>query len=118
LIRGLARTIIEPELPQTLEARMARNCELITLVGEIDMTRAAELRAAVATYQESPSDDAQVDMSRVSFCGSEGVEFLAALLEAARTKAGTVTVINANDAVQRLLKICGLDDSLHQQRHY
>jgi anti-sigma B factor antagonist len=92
--------------------------ELITLVGEIDMTRAAELRSAVEAFRESPSDSARVDMSEVSFCGGEGVEFLVRLLEAARTRAGTVTVINANDAVQRLFKICGLDDSIHLERNY
>jgi anti-anti-sigma factor len=97
---------------------MTGDRDLITLVGEIDMTRSAELRAAVAAFRESPSDDAQVDMSGVSFCGSEGIDFLTGLLEAARAKAGTVTVINANGAVQRLFKICGLDDSIHQERNY
>jgi anti-sigma B factor antagonist len=106
------------ELPQTLEARVPRDCELIALVGEIDMTRAAELRAAVEAYRRSQSGDARVDMSEVSFCGSEGVEFLVELLEAARTKVGTVTVINANEAVQRLFKVCGVDDSIRQERNY
>jgi anti-anti-sigma factor len=109
---------MQVELPQTLEARVPRDCELIALVGEIDMTRAAELRASVEAYRESPSDHARVDMSEVSFCGSEGDEFLVGLLEAARAKVGTVTVINANDAVQRLFKICGIDGSIHQERNY
>jgi anti-sigma B factor antagonist len=97
---------------------MPHGVELITLVGEIDMTRAAELRSAVEAYRESPSDSVRVDMSGVSFCGGEGVEFLVRLLEAARTRGGAVTVINANDAVQRLFKICGLDDSIHLERNY
>jgi anti-sigma B factor antagonist len=108
---------MQVELPQTLEARVPRDCELIALVGEIDMTRAAELRAAVEAYRRSQSDNARVDMSEVTFCGSEGVEFLVGLLEAARTKVGTVTLINANDAVQHLIKICGLGDLIHQQHH-
>jgi hypothetical protein len=29
-----------------------------------------------------------------------------------------VTVTNANDAVQRLFKICGVDDSIRQERNY
>jgi anti-sigma B factor antagonist len=94
-----------------------RDSELITLVGEIDMARAAEQRTAVEAYRESHLDNALVDMSEVSFCGSEGVEFLVGLLEAARTKVGTVTLINANDAVQHLIKICGLGDLIHQQHH-
>ena len=55
---------------------MAHDCELVTLVGEIDLTRSAELRSVVQAYVESRSVDAVVDMSEVSFCGSEGIEFL------------------------------------------
>jgi anti-anti-sigma regulatory factor len=71
---------MQVELPQTLEACVPRDCELIALVGEIDMTRAAELRAAVEAYRRSQSGDARVDMSEVSFCGSEDVEFLVSCL--------------------------------------
>ncbi len=79
---------------------MAHDGEMITLVGEIDMAR---------------SVDAVVDMSAVSFCGSEGIEFLDGLLECARSKLGTVTVINASDAVQRLIKVCGLDGAIRHE---
>jgi anti-anti-sigma factor len=93
---------------------VARDCELVKLVGEIDLTRSAELRSVVQAYVESRSVDAVVDMSEVSFCGSEGIEFLGGLLKGARSKAGTVTVINASDPVQRLIKICRLDDTIRQ----
>ena len=53
-------------------------------------------------------------MSEVSFCGTEGIEFLVGLLKGAQPNGGTVTVINPSDAVQRLIKICGLDDSIRQ----
>jgi hypothetical protein len=39
--------------------------ELITLVGEIDLTRSVELLAAVQAYLESRSVDAAVEMSEV-----------------------------------------------------
>ncbi len=93
---------------------MAHDCELVTLVGEIDLTRSAELSSVVQAYVESRSVDAVVDMSEVSFCGSEGIELLGGLLKGARSKAGTVTVIHASDPVQRLIKICRLDDSIRQ----
>ena len=93
---------------------MAQDGELITLVGEIDMARTAELRALVQAHAESRSIDAVVDMSEVSFCGTEGIEFLLGLLKGAQPNGGTVTVINPSDAVQRLIKICGLDDSIRQ----
>ena len=53
-------------------------------------------------------------MSEVSFCGTEGIEFLVGLIKGAQTSGGAVTVINPSDAVQRLIKICGLDDSIRQ----
>jgi anti-anti-sigma factor len=93
---------------------MAYEGKLITLVGEIDMARSAELRTVLRAYAESRSVDAVVDMSDVRFCGSEVIEFLAGMLECARSRDGTVTVINVSDAVQRLFKICGLDDSIRQ----
>jgi anti-anti-sigma factor len=96
---------------------MVHDCELITLVGEIDMARSAELRTAVQAYAASRSVHAVVDMSLVCFCGSEGIEFLDELLECARSRNGTVTVINASDTAQRLIKICGLDDSIRQEHH-
>ncbi len=94
---------------------MAHDGEMITLVGDIDMARSVELRRLVQAYVESRSVDAVVDMSAVSFCGSEGIEFLDELLECARSKIGTVTVINASDAVQRLIKVCGLDGAIRQE---
>jgi anti-sigma B factor antagonist len=88
---------------------MAENCELITLVGEIDMTRSEELSGAFASFCASPSAHALVDLSDVSFFGSEGVGFLARLAQEARSRAGTVTLINPDDAVTRLIEITGLD---------
>jgi hypothetical protein len=36
-----------------------------------------------------------------------------ALLNGARSKVGTVTVLNPSDA-QRLIRVCGLDDAIRQ----
>ena len=47
-------------LPQTPEAPMADDCELITLVGEIDMTRTVELRNVMVAFRESASVHALV----------------------------------------------------------
>jgi anti-sigma B factor antagonist len=96
---------------------MAKDGDLITLAGEIDMARSGELRSLVQAYAESPSVNAVVDMAAVDFCGSEGIDFLAGLVDCARSKIGTVTVVNASDAVQRLIKICGLDDTIRQAHH-
>jgi anti-sigma B factor antagonist len=96
---------------------MSEDYALITLVGEIDLTRCTELRRAVEAYRQSRSTHAVVDMSAVSFCGSEGAHFLASLLQAAERKVGTVTLLNASDPVRRLMAICNLDDDLiHRDR--
>lgn len=55
---------------------MSNGCELITLVGEIDMARSEELDSVLATFRESRSVHAIVDMTEVGFCGSEGVHLL------------------------------------------
>jgi anti-sigma B factor antagonist len=94
---------------------MAVDCELITLVGEIDMVRTEELRTAVEAFRVSPAPNVEVDVSGVTFCGSEGVGFLARLAHEARTKSGTVTVLDPDAAVTRLIEISGLDGLIHSR---
>jgi anti-sigma B factor antagonist len=89
---------------------MADDRELITLVGEIDMTRSAELRTAVEVFRDSSATDAVVDVSDVSFFGSEGIGFLVRLFMEVQTRAGTVTLLNPSAATIRLIAITGLDD--------
>jgi anti-anti-sigma factor len=89
---------------------MADDAEVITLVGEIDMTRSAELRTAVEGFRNSSATDVVVDVSGVSFFGSEGVGFLVRLFMEAKNRGGTVTVHNPSAAVIRLISITGLDE--------
>jgi anti-anti-sigma factor len=89
---------------------MADQCELITLVGEIDMTRTAELRTAIEAFRDSSASDAVVDVAGVSFFGSDGVGFLVRLFMEAKNRGGTVTLLNPSAAIIRLISISGLDE--------
>jgi anti-sigma B factor antagonist len=94
---------------------MMDDCELITLVGEIDMVRSAELREAAETFRLSSSANVVVDVSEVSFFGSEGIGFLVSLYKAVTERAGTVTLLDPDAAILRLIAICGLDGVIHSR---
>jgi anti-sigma B factor antagonist len=97
---------------------VANDCVLITLAGEFDMTRVAELQSSVEGFADSPAVHVVVDLSDVTFLGSEGIAFVARLCRLARGREGTVTLINATRTVVRALEICGLTDMVQQERHY
>jgi anti-sigma B factor antagonist len=96
---------------------MART-ELITLSGEIDMTRVSDLSAAVTLFDASDAADAVVDLTDVTFFGSEGVGLLARLHRIALDRQGSVTLINPNRNVLRVVEICGLLDLVGVERRF
>jgi anti-anti-sigma factor len=89
---------------------MADDAEVITLVGEVDMSRSAELRTAVDAFRNSSATDVVVDVAGVSFFGSEGIGFLVRLFMEAKNRGGTVTLLNPSAAIIRLISITGLDE--------
>jgi anti-anti-sigma factor len=97
---------------------MGNDCDLITLVGDIDMTRVEDLRSAAEAFRDSTAVHAVVDLSDVTFFGSEAVGFVARLGLLARRQQGTVTLINASDAAVRVIDVCGLRKVVNQERRY
>ena len=92
--------------------------ELITLSGDIDMNQADVLNAANAAFQRSTASSVIVDLSEVSFFGSEGCGLIARLHRVAQQRGGTLTLVNASPAVMRAIEICGLRELVHEERHF
>jgi anti-anti-sigma factor len=92
--------------------------QLITLVGDIDMMQAADLRAAHAAFQRSTAPSVIVDFTDVTFFGSEGCGLIARLHRVARQRGGTVTILNASPAAIRVIEICGLRGLVYEERHF
>jgi anti-sigma B factor antagonist len=97
---------------------VSHDCDLITLVGDIDCVRLPELQSAIHRFMDSCSVHAVVDLSEVTFLDSAGVGFFARLSRLAHARGGTVTVINASPTIVRVIEVCGLGDRIRQERRY
>ena len=90
---------------------------LITLSGEIDLAQVEVLRDAHAVFQRSAVSSAVVDLSDVTFFGSEGCGLLARLHRVTRQRGGTLTVVNPSPTAVQIIEICGLGDVIYE-RHF
>jgi anti-anti-sigma factor len=91
------------------------SAELITLVGDVDIEQVDVLRAAHDAFQRSAATSVIVDLSQVTFFGSEGCGLIAWLHRLAEQRGGTVTVRNASPATMRVIEVCGLRDAIREE---
>jgi anti-anti-sigma factor len=81
---------------------------IVVLSGEIDMTNAGSLSAAVASITATPPSRLTFDLTGLRFIDSAG---LAVLVAAAATT--TVTVRNPSEIVRSVIEATGLSTVLH-----
>ena len=89
---------------------------LITLSGEIDLAQVEVLRDAHAAFQRSAASNAVVDLSDVTFFGSEGCGLLARLHRVTRQRGGTLTVVNPSPTAVQIIEIYGFHDVIYERR--
>lgn len=89
--------------------RMVRGVPVVTAPGEIDITNAAGLRAALLDAALRGGGTFVVDMTGTRFCDSAGVHALVDAHKRAMTKSGAVLLAVAEGAVLRIVEITGLD---------
>jgi anti-anti-sigma factor len=97
---------------------MYNNCDVITLAGDIDTSCVDDLMGAIDAFRESVATDAVVDLSDVTFVGSEALGFVARLGEIAHNRGGRVTLVNANAASVRVADLCGNRDAATVERRF
>ncbi|MFC8527292.1 STAS domain-containing protein [Nocardia sp. NPDC057227] len=76
---------------------------VVTAAGEVDMVTAARLREALDAAQRTPGIPTVLDLSRVDFFDSSGLEVLVDVHHRARLR------VVASAAVRRPLGVTGLD---------
>jgi anti-sigma B factor antagonist len=81
----------------------------IELSGEIDMASRPQLDDAAAEITAHPPVDIVVDLTAVSFLGSDGLGFLAQLRNHVVASGHGVTLEGPNRAALRALQITGFD---------
>jgi anti-sigma B factor antagonist len=74
---------------------------------EIDVTNAAELRAALLEAGGHPAF--VVDMTRTTFCDSAGIQALVDAHKRAQAEGGEVLLAISGDAVPRIVSLTGVD---------
>jgi anti-anti-sigma factor len=91
------------------------DCDVIGLNGDIDLTRVDQLDGLVETFRHSSAPHVTVDLTEVTFFGSEGVGFVFRLVQLALPREGAVTLVNASDMAVESLAVWGLHDVIHDR---
>jgi anti-sigma B factor antagonist len=81
---------------------------VITTPEEIDISNAAELRAALLTAATAGASVVVVDMSGTEFCDSTGLNTLVRAQKQAAAEGGQIKLIVRTPAVQRMLTMTGV----------
>ena len=103
-------------LPTTEGARPCGKLWLFIFSGYVDASRVDEYRDAVEVFWESRASHAVVDLADLAFFGSDGLEFVLCLARVARGRAGTVTLIDADDSAVLAIEEAGWNDVVRHAR--
>jgi anti-sigma B factor antagonist len=95
----------------TVHARRDRHEVVLTLRGEIDVSTAGSLRAAVEQAVAGSPSRVVLDFDGVTFCDSQGLSTLIALRRVVAATGGTLVLTHLGPFVTRLIDITGLREA-------
>ena len=84
----------------------------VVLRGEIDLSRAEDMRTTVDGFSASQHRSIRVDLHDVEFLDSTCVNALIDLTRVARSRGGTMTVEGARPQARRVFDVLGLSHAL------
>lgn len=86
-------------------------CAVVSVSGEIDLETASQLseHALSATRERSPH--LVLDLSRVTFMDSTGLQVLIAIKRRAELAGGSLTLVGVARAVMKVLTVTGLSET-------
>ncbi|QMU69636.1 STAS domain-containing protein [Streptacidiphilus sp. P02-A3a] len=82
---------------------------VLVLEGELDLDGADVLSGTASDLIEQGCRDLVLEMARVSFCDSMGLNALLHILRRATSAGGSLLLLSPTDPVKRLLSMCGVD---------
>jgi anti-sigma B factor antagonist len=90
---------------------------IVRLVGELDLDTAPTLTSAVEELIDQGHRHLVLDLTRLRFCDSMGLNALLRLLRRTKGVGGSLTLMTPPDQVKRLLSMAGLDQILARHDH-
>ncbi|RCV50957.1 STAS domain-containing protein [Marinitenerispora sediminis] len=82
---------------------------VVAVRGEIDLYTAPHLHSELVATVDEGAGRLLVDMSRVDFCDSTGMNVLLSAMKRAREKGGDLELVAPKPSVMKILQITGLD---------
>lgn len=81
---------------------------IVTVIGEIDLHTAPDLRTCLADLVLQGRVEIVVDLTALDFIDSSGLGVLVGALNRARAAGGTVDLVIARESITKLFRITGL----------
>lgn len=82
---------------------------IVRVNGEVDVYTSPELKTALVDALQQSDGKVIVDLDGVGFIDSSGLGVLVGALRRAREAGGDMKIVSARAAVEKILKITGLD---------
>lgn len=82
---------------------------VVTVVGEVDVYTAAQLRSTLDEEIAAGHAQLVVDLDEVSFLDSTGLGVLVGRLKLVRNHSGWLRIVCSNERILRVFRITGLD---------
>lgn len=82
---------------------------MVSAAGEIDLYTAPTLQTKLTEVVRDGPAHVVIDLSRVEFCDSTGMNVLLAALKRIRERDGSLVLAGPQSPVRRILEITGLD---------
>ncbi|WP_084774052.1 STAS domain-containing protein [Nonomuraea candida] len=92
-----------------LSGTSARAPTVVRLSGDIDLFTTPRLRRRLTSALAFSTGLLVLDLSRVTFCGADGLGVLVGVQERARIRGITLALTGVPPRVARLLRVSGLD---------
>lgn len=83
---------------------------LVTLVGRLDTTNAAQFQEDIRPLMEDPTPDIEFDCTDMEYTSSQGLRLFLMLQKTVTTKSGTLVMKNMKPQVREVFDITGFSN--------
>jgi anti-anti-sigma factor len=101
-----------PELFSIDVSQPSDGLYVLSLTGEMDIASAPELAVRLETLNSAESQHVIVDLSRLTFIDSSGINALVVAAKAIKAEGGEMTLVAPTPHTQRIFEIVHLSDVL------